>query len=129
MIMEYNLQTDSFCLNLDLMVYETDALMQVRVSSDGFAGETQMDINVKEMDAFSKKLWNIYESLNGSAKIQEWYGYQQFLEFEGDGKGHITIRGMICSHSGSGFFQKLKFENRIDQTQLRSFAKELNDSY
>ena len=129
----HTLTYDTLSITLDLEVFENDIMcpintsMNVKVESCGFCGNAIMDIDVKEFAKFSSQLFEIYTTLKGNAKIQEPYGQKQFIEFDGDGMGHIVIRGMIWGETC--FSQKLLFENMIDQTVLKKLAKELKDCY
>ncbi|MBQ6889549.1 MAG: hypothetical protein IJN53_00770 [Oscillospiraceae bacterium] len=84
-----------------------------------------MDIDIKAFAEFVDALSALYETLNGAAIIREPYGYRQFIEFTTDGAGHIGISGEICANIQGGFFQKLAFENTVDQTYLPDFIKKL----
>lgn len=121
-----------FCLSLELEIFESDirfpsnTIMKVCVESSGFKGNSEFDIDIKEMAKFCNSLSEIYSSLNGTATIKEAFG-EQYVEFKGDGKGHIYVRGLTTSTDE--FSQELKFENIVDQTVLKDFSKELSDTY
>ena len=129
----HSLIQETFEMNLDVQVFEKDILfptntiMNISVESCGFYGSTTMDIDAKELAKFGVKLSEIYISLTGRTKIQEPYGQNQFVEFIGDGVGHISVCGMISNETT--FSQKLCFENQIDQTILKDFANELKEKY
>ena len=48
-----------------------------------------------------------------------------YLTFEGDGLGHINVRGLLVNGDMNGNIQRLEFENNIDQTVLRKFINDL----
>jgi len=128
--MSFALRTDSFFISINLKVFESDiqypsnTIMDVEVESDGFSGKTSMDIDVKEFAKFVDKLYEIYERLEGIARIEEPYGNKMYILFEGDGRGHINVKGMLCNMS-----HVLNFENVFDQTYLQMFAYELKQAY
>jgi hypothetical protein len=125
------LKSDNFSLSLDFEVFEADiaypsnTILSVSVSSVGFSASTTMDVDIKDILTFCNKLQNLYTSLNGEAKIQEPFGNRQYIQFSGDPKGHIMVLGTLNSNGENGFWQELKFENRIDQTFLLDFIKKL----
>lgn len=128
--MSVTLRTERFYLSLNLRVFESDiqypsnTIMDIEIESDGFSGKASMDIDVKELAKFATKLYEIYERLNGEARIEETYGEKMYISFEGDGRGHINVNGMLCNMGHS-----LKFENEFDQTYLQVFAYELKQAY
>ena len=125
------LESESFSLSLDFLVFESDVsypsntILTVSVSSAGFSASTTMDIDIKDMPTFCNDLQKVYDSLNGEAKIQEPYGNRQYILFSGDKKGHILVSGMLNSNGANGFWQELKFENCIDQTFLPQFLRKM----
>ena len=76
---------------------------------------------------FISKLAAIYKTLSGEARIAEPYGEQQFLCFTGDGMGHVFVKGYLCGIEGD-FTHELRFENIVDQTELREFVSALSKS-
>lgn len=128
--MSFLLKTDSFSLLLNLRVFESDiryplnTIMEVEVESNGFAGNVNMDIDVKEFAKFAVDLSKLYDCLSGEAQIAEPYGEQMYLAFQGDGSGHIRVKGMLCNMG-----QLLKFENVFDQTYLQRFSYDLKEAY
>lgn len=124
--MKYYLKTDNFCMEWSIEHLDKEplspvnAIMMVKAESYGFCGMGEMDIDMKAFLGLLNQLENLYDTLFGEAIIQEPYGNKQFIRFEGDGKGHIMISGLLavsindCSHS-------LHFENQIDQTELGRF--------
>ena len=126
------LESEQFTLSLDFQVFESDiaypsnTTLSVGVFSSGFSASTTMDIDVKDVCDFCNELENIYNTLKGSTRIQEVYG-KQYILFSGDGLGHIMVSGLLNSQGANGFWQELKFENRIDQTYIPRFLKDLTD--
>lgn len=131
---QYHLTGESFLLTLELKVFESDVrcpsntLMTVTVESSGFRGTCVFDIDVKEFGRFARELERIYQTLRGKTEIREPFGYRQFLSFEGNGRGQISIEGDMRSdlHAMS---HRLMFENTVDQTCLRDFAAELKTDF
>ena len=127
------IDTSQFKIKLQMNVFEADvaypsnAIMTVAVDSDGFSAVTDMDVDIKQLIRFTDDLTELYNTLKGVAKIQEPYDMQQFIEFSGDGKGHIYISGKLNSFGQNGSAQELKFENSIDQTSLPEFISNLSD--
>ena len=127
---KFMLETEQFILILEFQVFESDieypsnTILSVRVSSSGFSAATTMDIDIKAVCDFCNELEIVYNTLKGSAKIQEAYG-NQYILFSGDGLGHIMVSGFLDSQGANGFWQELKFENCIDQTFLPQFLRKL----
>lgn len=127
------IDTSQFKIKLQMNVFEADVaypsntIMTVAVDSDGFSAVTDMDVDIKQLIRFTDDLTELYNTLKGVAKIQEPYDMQQFIEFSGDGKGHIYISGKLNSFGQNGSTQELKFENSIDQTSLPKFISNLSD--
>lgn len=125
------IKSEQFDLSLNFRVFDSDiqygsnTILSVCVSSSGFSATATMDIDIKRLPFFCNELKNVYDSLNGKARLQEAFG-DQYIEFCGDGKGHIGIAGQLESNGSDGFSQKLQFENRIDQTFLPAFLASLN---
>ena len=131
---QYRLEGEHFLLTLEVKVFESDVryssntLMTVTVDSFGFCGSSIFDIDVKQFGRFVRELGQIYQTLSGAAEIREPWG-EQFLAFEGNGRGHISVEGLVCPAGLHGFTQQLRFENMVDQTCLREFAAELRADF
>ena len=82
-----------------------------------------------EWAEFSENLCQLYENLSGSARIEEPYGVHMYLLFQGDGKGHIDVRGELYQTDSLGIEQELRFASRFDQTYLKCFCYDLKRSY
>ncbi len=132
--MKHELKAELFKLTCDLRVFESDiaypsnTIMQVSVDSAGFSGNSSMDIDIKGFAAFTGDLLNLYHTFTGSARIEEPFG-NQFIEFCGDRRGHISVKGHLNSLGAGGFSQDLRFENEFDQTFLSVFAHEVYETY
>ncbi len=130
----YTLDADRFKLSLTPKVHEKDLLepvntsLKVNVFSYGFSADSSMDINARDLGKFAVQLNELYKSLNGSAELNAPYG-DSYLVFTAAIGGHIRISGCIHNENAYGCTQKLCFENEIDQTYLRDFAKALSADY
>lgn len=133
--MEHILSAENLVLKLSPNIFEKDiaypinTVMTISLQSDGFAVNTAMDIDVKELSAFTADLCRIYETLSGEARIEEAYGMHMYLSFSGDGRGHIGIKGYL--HGGNRRENEyfLEFQQRIDQTCLKDFCYDLQKAY
>jgi len=129
---KFTLESGQFVLSLDFQVFEADiaypsnTILSVCVSSSGFSGTAAMDVDIKEVYIFCNELKGVYSTLKGSAAIKEAYG-NRHISFSGDGLGHITVSGLLNSQGEGGFWQELRFENRIDQTYLPRFLEGLTE--
>lgn len=130
----YRIKAENFLLEFSLTVYEDDfsypvnTTLSVEVSSFGFAANSFMDIGIQGLSAFAIQLNEMYDTLTGSAELYEPYGIS-FIKLSASRTGHIKIWGRINNKSAYGFEQELTFENEIDQTYLRDFAKALFNDY
>jgi len=97
--------------------------VRVKVFSDGFYGKGDMKVLVKEIAKFAVDLKNLYETLKGSARLEEPYFPNNFIEFVVKKTGRVVVSGRI--HDCYPRPRTLTFEDEIDQTYLRTFANEL----
>ena len=131
-MLEHIIESDNFYLNLTLDVIESNighpicAVIKINVTSNGFSAQTDFDIDIKQFAEFCVQLQSLYETLNGSSSIKEFYGYQRYISFTAGKSGHITVKGYLCDNSQDN---KLHFENTIDQTYLRCFVSGLSSTY
>ncbi len=131
----YRLKTEQFLLELMPQVHWEDiqfpvnTSLGVRVSSWGFSAESLLDIDVRGLGNFSAQLMELYETLKGTARLEEPYGARSYIEFAAGARGHIQVKGCIYGGGAGGCRQKLAFENEVDQTELRGFAKALFTDY
>lgn len=127
----YRLETKNFFLEIRPEVHENDlpfrinTRLSVKVVSYGFSAEAVMDIDAREFVKFALRLNELYETLGGSARLEEPYGMRCYIEFIACGRGHIQVKGEVHNGTNHGYEQKLAFENEIDQTDLKTFAKAL----
>lgn len=127
----YRLETENFLLEIGTKVYEDDlpfrvnSTLSVKVVSYGFSAGSVMDIDVRELVEFVLRLNELYETLEGSARLEEPYETRCYIEFIACGRGHIKVKGEVHNGMEHGHEQKLMFENEIDQTDLKDFAKAL----
>ena len=84
-----------------------------------------MDIDDIALSDFAVNLNELYETLSGSVRLEEPYSMHCLLEFTAMAVGHIRIIGFIHNKMGVGNGHELKYENEVDQTYLRGFAKAL----
>ena len=131
------LEANNFKLIIELERFSeeytyNDTIMHISIMSsrgDGyssFSGSSDMEIDLKEFIKFSNDLKNLYNNLKGTAIIKECF-LDQYIEFSGDGRGHIRVKGYFCSNDE--FDQKLSFSNSFEQTYLQKFVNELINDY
>jgi len=128
---EYKIEADEFLMSLKPIVHKEDlrevvnTSLMIVVSSYDFAAKTMLDIDVRDLVEFSARLNELYERLNGSARLTVPYADECYIEFSADKVGHIRVSGLLNNGNRFGFTQKLQFQNEIDQTVLKKFAKDL----
>lgn len=120
------ISTNDFSISLEFGMYERDAIISVNITSAGFCGGGKLDVSRGIIEVFAKDLQALYETLNGTARLCETYG-EGYVEFEGDGKGRIDVRGLVVGYSENRYMseQRLSFENIIDQTFLAELCEEI----
>ena len=127
----YRIQTEVFMLEIAPEAFRLDSLfpadvtLDVKVSSYGFQGESRWELDFWNMVHFVTRLKSLYETLKGSAKLEEDSLVQDYIEFIAQRDGHIRITGRIHSKDGSGYTQEITFENEFDQTFLTEFVTRL----
>ena len=103
-----------------------NAIVTLSVESEGFAGRGDLDcMDGKQLLAFANELQALYATLTGTVRLEEPYGYRNYLEFSGDGHGHIKAEGRLRVYGHSGIIQELRFENQFDQSYLKPFSQAL----
>lgn len=123
------IKTERFSLEFAPTLYEKDIAcpvnlsLGIKVTSYGFSADSIIDIGISELSSFALQLKNIYENLSGIATLKEPYG-SSFVELSAISGGHINVKGQIREDSFAKA-QELKFENEIDQTQLKQFVEDL----
>ncbi|MDD6881568.1 MAG: hypothetical protein PUE18_08335 [Firmicutes bacterium] len=127
-MMYYELRAETFVMELRLEIFKSDielpvnSSLEIFIESDGFSANTTMDIDVKDFAKFAVDLQELYEKLKGKARIEEPYNVDNYIEFNGVGRGIINVSGRLNNHNRNGYEQELKFENEFDQTYLKTFA-------
>ncbi len=127
--MSYRIETDvvyDFKLSMKTSpVRDPDPLIFVRVKvfSDGFYGKGDMRVLVKGLAKFAVDLKELYDTLKGSARLEELYFPNNFIEFVVEKTGRVVVSGRICESYPRP--RTLTFEDEIDQTYLQVFANAL----
>ena len=122
-------------LELSPTVYENDldkpvnTALDIKVSSCGFSAQSEMLVGVRTLKYFANEIKKLYETLHGTAKMEEPYGAKNYIEFTALTGGHIRVKGIIDNKASYGFTQSLSFENEIDQTYLKDFSEKLFVDY
>ncbi len=128
----HTLIADGFSLSMELSISEQDikypsnTIMTVSVKSECYSAILSMDIDIKNFALFSIGLKGIYDSLTGTAEIEETYGYHKFLKFVPCKNGYISVMEYLCDDTKDN---ELFFNNAFDQTFLKDFADELYTRY
>ncbi len=128
---KYKIETDEFLLSLEPIVHKEDlgeivnTSLMISVTSYDFSAKTMLDIDVRDLAEFAVRLNELYERLNGSARLTVPYVDECYIEFSADKAGHIRVGGFLDNGNRFGFTQKLQFQNEIDQTALKKLAKDL----
>lgn len=86
----YIIKTENFVLELTPFAGGT---VDIKVSSNDFAATTYFDTNDVFLSGFATQLNKMYEKLEGSAKIQDLYETESYIEFIAQKRGHIIVRG------------------------------------
>lgn len=121
----YIIKTENFVLELTPFAGGT---VDIKVSSNDFAAVAYFDTNDIFLSGFATQLNTMYEKLEGSAKIQDLYETEGYIEFIAQKRGHIIVRGQLISRRHKNT-QQLIFENEIEQTYLQAFVKGLFADY
>lgn len=114
---------------MNLIKIIKNTILKIDVKSNGFTASTTMDIDIKDLAKLGKDLCQIYETLQGNARLEESYGQHMYMSFVGNNRGHIAIKGYLHKGDRIGSEQVLEFENDVDQTCLRPFYLELLSNY
>jgi len=94
----------------------------VSVQSAVWSGKLRAVFMAGELRRFGAGIEKLYLELKGKAELRPMDGYLE-MTFEGDGRGHVLVKGTACHQNGGG--TRLEFEIELDQTQLPSIAKAL----
>ena len=82
----YKLETENFSLELlpgihqDSFPYPKANSLRVKVSSLGFSADSIMDIDDIALSDFAVNLYELYETLSGSVRLEEPYSMHCFLQ-------------------------------------------------
>ena len=120
----YTIKTTDFSLEFTPGV---DSIL-IKVYCDDFSGITCFDAEDFLIADFALQLKDMYEKLEGSAKIQDLYETDSYIEFAAQKFGHILIKGIIINNKRR-YTQQLTFEYDVDQTYLQNFVAELAADY
>ena len=129
--MKHIIETENFFVCIEPEIFEADinlstnTILKIDVKSNGFTASTTMDIDIKDLAKLGKDLCQIYETLQGNARL----GQHMYMSFVGNNRGHIAIKGYLHKGDRIGSEQVLEFENDVDQTCLRPFYLELLSNY
>lgn len=102
--------------------------LNINVECDGFSANMTLPITLSEISDFSKKLFELYSELKGTAVLKEYYCDDKWIGFSTDSMGHIFVKGNFYNFSNC-HKKELYFENEFDQTYLKVFAHELYTEY
>ena len=94
----------------------------IEFNSKGFVGKVAAHMQTFEFGEFYMQLKKLYESLQGQAKLETIEG-QIGLTFVGNGRGGITLSGMIMDKPGIG--NELIFNMNLDQSYIPSVLSQL----
>ena len=94
----------------------------VFISVGGFKGNYGAGFLTDEFSRFLEELQHLYKTLKGTAEFNT-IEDQLYIQASGDGKGHISIKGVAADDTGIG--NRLNFNFEIDQTDLSSTIGQL----
>ncbi|RYE00990.1 MAG: hypothetical protein EOP50_02770 [Sphingobacteriales bacterium] len=98
--------------------------VSVRVCAGAFSGEFDGTFLTPEFSEFRDSLRVLHRSLTGKATFSTLEG-QLTLELAGDGRGHISLRGVALDAPGMG--NKLEFRFDLDQGHLSPALADLDE--
>lgn len=101
-----------------------NSICAFEIYSDGFYGKTKITTSSKYIAGFISDLKNMYKSLKGNTRLSD-FDYGTNLHIKCDKLGFFIFNGIVINES----FHQLKFENRLDQTYLQDFIRELADEF
>ncbi len=94
----------------------------VEVSAGGFRGSADGVLRSEDFVRFLPRLERLYQRLDGVALFDTLDGWLD-LQFIGDGRGHIEVRGQLCDRPMDG--NTLEFRLAIDQTFLPPLIRQV----
>lgn len=111
----------------DIQVFSDDSggRCNLELRSSPFQAQIEFFFDSPNLSEFADQLKALEFSLLGSARLGNLYE-DPFIEFEGDGRGHIRVSGRL--QVSGDHSQQLDFEFSTDQTALGTFVHELKDA-
>jgi hypothetical protein len=106
------------CRRLD----DRDYSCMLSVRSGPFSADIAFYFEAHALKLFVAALESLNKSLKGRARLKLEHE-DPYVELEGDGRGHIKVRGKLLQTGPE--FQTLEFEFTSDQTCLPSFIEAL----
>ena len=106
------------CRRLD----DRDYSCMLLVRSGPFSAEIAFYFEAHALKSFLAALEALNKSLKGRARLKLEHE-DPYIELEGDGQGHIKVRGKLLQTGAE--FQTLEFEFTSDQTCLPPFVEAL----
>ena len=105
--------------------YDDDnwVVTQIEVRIGGFKGKARAALRTTELVEFGSQLRTLHETLSGTAEFTTLEG-QLHLQLEGDGKGHINLKGEVMDQAGVG--NRLHFSLEFDQSRLADSVRDLD---
>ena len=97
-----------------------NTICDISIESDGFFGKTQITTSYQILQKFINDLDNMYKLLIGKTKLTE-FDFGTIINVKCNDTGKFVFEGVIINSS----FQKLEFNNIVDQTYLHSFINDL----
>jgi len=125
--MEVVIQSERFMLSIIALQQEIDfdsifSLVKIQIKDEDVVFSTTMSVYEEDILSFSSGLESLYESLSGKVTLTEPYGNQMSIYFSGDGRGHISISGLLQKTNDTGDIFTLNFIKEIDQTFLNKYS-------
>ena len=96
--------------------------VEISIRAGGFRGKASATIITSELEKFLSELKPLHENLNGTATFTT-LEEQLSLRLNGDGRGHIELRGEVADQAGIG--NRLNFTLQFDQSQLGTSVRQL----
>ena len=96
----------------------------IRVTAGRFRGGFRASLRSQDFHRFQAELKSLTETLGGKALFDTMEG-QIEIELDGDGKGHVLVKGKMLDEAGIG--NTLSFAFEIDQTYLPAIASAVSD--
>lgn len=95
---------------------------QLDVKSHPFQGQVVFFFDNPSLIEFADQLAELERTLLGRVRLGNVYE-DPYIEFEGNGRGHVVVRGTLCVTGDH--MQQLDFEFKTDQTALGPFIHQL----